>query len=306
MAVALGRNARARTRRGGLHRREAIEGFIMALPWMIGFVLFTAVPLVAALLLGLTEWDIISPPKFVGIANLKTILLEDAIFRQASRVTITYALMAVPLNVLLGFTLAVLLNSKVPGANTFRAVYYLPSVLPLVATALLWTWVLNPEFGLINYLLSLVGIKGPGWLTDENWALPSIVLMNLTFIGPTVIILLAGLQRIPLELSEAAQLDGANRWQSLRFVTIPYMSPVIFFTIIININNSFQTFTQAYVMTNGGPGRSTLFYLLYLYNHAFRYFRMGYANALALILFVAIIIFTIIQFRASRLWVYSD
>ncbi len=280
--------------RGSLHRREAIEGVLMALPWMVGFVLFTAGPLVAALLLGLTEWDIISAPKYVGLNNFRTILTEDAFFRKASTVTISYAAMAVPLHVILGFVLASLLNSKVPGTNIFRAVYYLPS------------WVLNPEFGLINYLLSRIGIQGPGWLTDENWSLPSIVLMNLNFIGTTMIILLAGLQRIPQEMFEAAQLDGASRLQILRYVTIPFMSPVIFFTMVVNLNNSFQTFTQAYVMTNGGPGTSTLFYMLYLYNHAFRYFRMGYANALALILFVAIIIFTIIQFRLSRLWVYSE
>jgi len=212
----------------------------------------------------------------------------------------------VPLHVILGFVLASLLNSKVPGTNTFRAIYYLPTVLPIVATAVLWAWVLNPEFGLVNYMLSLVGIRGPGWLTDENWALPSIVLMNLNFVGITVVIMLAGLQRVPQEMLEAAQLDGANRKQVLRFVTIPFMSPVIFFTIILNLNNAFQTFTQAYVMTNGGPGTSTLFYMLYLFNHAFRYFRMGYANALALVLFVAIITITVLQFRISRLWVYSD
>ncbi|MCU0500342.1 MAG: sugar ABC transporter permease [Anaerolineae bacterium] len=278
----------------------------MALPWLIGFLLFTAGPITAALLLGFTEWDIISPPKFVGLENWVSIFTEDELFRKSAVVTLTYAAMAVPLHVILGFVLASLLNSKVPGTNTFRAIYYLPTVLPLVATAVLWSWVLNPEFGLVNYMLSLIGVQGPGWLTDENWSLPSIVLMNLNFIGITVVIMLAGLQRVPQEMYEAAQLDGANRRQILRYVTIPFMSPVIFFTIILNLNNSFQTFTQAYVMTNGGPGTSTLFYMLYLFNNAFRYFKMGYANALALVLFLTIITITITQFRLSRLWVYSD
>jgi multiple sugar transport system permease protein len=296
----------ARRPRSHLHRREAIEGFLMALPWLIGFILFAAGPIVAALLLGFSEWDIITPPKFVGLENWVSMFTEDELFRKSSVVTLTYAAMAVPLHVILGFVLASLLNSKVPGTNTFRAIYYLPTVLPLVATAVLWSWVLNPEFGLVNYLLSLIGIQGPGWLTDENWSLPSIVLMNLNFIGITVIIMLAGLQRVPQEMYEAAQLDGANRKQILRYVTIPFMSPVIFFTIILNLNNSFQTFTQAYVMTNGGPGTSTLFYMLYLFNNAFRYFKMGYANALALVLFLTIITITILQFRLGRLWVYSD
>jgi multiple sugar transport system permease protein len=289
-----------------LQRREAIEGFVMALPWMIGFVLFTAGPLVAALVLGLTDWDIITPPKFVGLENFAKIFTDDKVFLTSAWVTISYAAMAVPLHVILGFILAGLLNTRVPGHSIFRAIYYLPTVLPLVASAVLWTWVLNPEFGLVNYLLSLVGITGPGWLTDEDWALPSIVLMNLSFIGTTMVIMLAGLQRVPQELTEAAQLDGANRWQVLWNVTLPFMSPVIFFTIIVNINNSFQTFTQAFVMTGGGPGTSTTFYMLYLYNNAFRYLRMGYANALALILFIAIIAITIMQFRIARVWVHSE
>jgi multiple sugar transport system permease protein len=296
----------AQPRRSRLRRREAIEGFLMAAPWMIGFVLFTAGPMLAAVYLGMTQWDIVTKPEFVGLQNYITMFTDDELFPQSLKVTITYTLMSVPLHVVFGFILAALLNAKAPFQNLFRAIYYLPSVLPLVASAVLWSWILNPEFGLLNYALHLAGIDGPGWLTDENWALPAIVLMNLQFIGITFVIMLAGLQRVPQELFEAAQLDGAGRWSLIRNITLPLMSPVIFFTIIININNSFQTFTQAYVMTNGGPENATLFYMLYLYNNAFRLFHMGYASALAWILFLAIVAVTIVQFRLSRLWVHVD
>lgn len=299
---------RARTRSGisKLHRREAIEGMLMALPWMIGFVLFTAGPMLAAVYLGLTKWDIITRPRFVGLQNYVEMFTKDELFLKSLGVTVSYTLMAVPLHVIFGFALAALLNARVPGTNLFRTIYYLPSVLPLVASAVLWSWILNPEFGLLNFALSRIGIKGPGWLTSEQWALPAIVLMNLQFIGITMVIMLAGLQRVPQELYEAAELDGAGGWQRLRYVTLPLMSGVIFFAIVININNSFQTFTQAYVMTNGGPSNATLFYMLYLYNNAFRFYKMGYASAMALVLFVVMVCITLLQFRLSRLWVYTE
>lgn len=303
-AHAAPRRARAGLTR--LQRREAAEGFLMALPWLVGFVLFTAGPMLAALYLGLTKWDIVTRPVFVGLQNYAAMAADDELFTKSVGVTAYYAAMAVPLHVVLGFLLASLLNAAVPLRNFFRAAYYLPSVLPLVASAVLWSWILNPDFGLVNYALSFLGIEGPGWLTSEEWALPAIVLMNLQFIGFTMVIMLAGLQRVPQELYEAAQLDGAGRWQLLRHVTLPLMSSVVFFAVIVNINNSFQTFTQAYVMTNGGPSNATLFYMLHLYNNAFRFFKMGYASALALVLFTAIVLVTILQFRLARMWVYAD
>ena len=298
-------SGRARWRAGKLYRREAIEGMAMALPWIIGFVLFTAGPMLASVYLGLTRWDIITPPVFVGAPNYVNIT-KDPLFLKSLGVTVSYTLWSAPIHISLGFVLASLLNAGVPGTNIFRAIYYLPSILPLVASAVLWSWILNPEFGLLNFALAQFGIKGPGWLTSEQWALPAIVIMNVQFIGITMVIMLAGLQRVPQELYEAAQLDGANGWQRLRFITLPMMSSVIFFAIIININNSFQTFTQAYVLTNGGPSNATLFYMLYLYNQAFRNFRMGYASALAMVLFVIMVALTTLQFRMSRLWVYTE
>jgi multiple sugar transport system permease protein len=289
-----------------LRRQEALDGFLFALPWMIGFLFFTAGPMLASAFLAVTRWDIISPPVFVGFENVKTMFAKDELFWKSLSVTARYTLMSVPIHVVLGFLLASLLNSKVPGRVFFRSVFYLPSVLPLVASAVLWSWIFNPEFGLVNYALSTIGIKGPGWLTSEQWALPAIVIMNVQFIGYTMVILLAALQKVPVELVEAAQLDGASRWQVTRHVTIPMISSVVFLAIIININNSFQTFTQAYIMTNGGPSNATLFYMLHLYNNAFRYFKMGYASSLAWVLFGIIVTFTFIQFRLARLWVYTE
>jgi multiple sugar transport system permease protein len=289
-----------------LRRQEALDGILLALPWMFGFIAFTAGPMIVSAFLALNQWDIISPPIFVGFENIKTMFVTDELFAKSLSVTLRYTLMSVPIHVLLGYFLASLLNTKVWGKIFFRSVFYLPSVLPLVASAVLWSWIFNPEFGLVNYALSTVGIKGPGWLTSEQWALPAIVIMNVQFIGYTMVILLAALQRVPIELIEAAQLDGASRWQLTRHVTIPMISSVIFLAIIININNSFQTFTQAYVMTNGGPSNATLFYMLHLYNNAFRYFKMGYASALAWVLFAIIVGFTFVQFRLSKYWVYTE
>lgn len=289
-----------------LGQREAFDGILMAMPWIIGFLLFTAGPMIASLYYGVTSWDIISKPKFVGFTNFVQMFTEDDLFYKSLSVTLRYTLTSAPLHVILGFILAVLLNSNVRGKTFFRSIFYLPSILPLVASAILWSWIFNPEFGLINFVLSHFGIKGPGWLTSEQWALPAIVIMNLQFVGFSMVLFLAGLQRVPVELVEAAQLDGANRLQLTRHITIPMISPVIFLVIIININNSFQTFTQSYIMTNGGPANSTLFYMLHLYNNAFRYFKMGYASALAWVLFLIIMVVTILQFKLQNLWVYTE
>jgi multiple sugar transport system permease protein len=289
-----------------LKRQEAIDGILMASPWMIGFVLFTAGPMLISVYLSMTRWDIISPARFIGVQNYVRMFTQDDLFFQSLSVTARYTLMSVPLHLVLGFILALLLNTPTPGRNFFRATFYLPSVLPLVASAVLFSWIFNPEFGLLNYALALFGIQGPGWLTSEEWALPAIVIMNLQFIGFTMVIMLAALQRVPRELVEAAQLDGAGRLQVFRHVTFPAVSSVFLLVIIININNSFQTFTQAFVMTGGGPANATLFYMLHLYNNAFSFFRMGYASALAWILFLIIVTFTLLQFRLSRIWVYTE
>ncbi len=290
-----------------LHRREAFDGFLMASPWLLGFLIFIAGPMLFGAYTSLTSWDIISKPVFIGLENFKTMFTgKDAQFYQSLKVTFIYTAISAPIHVVLSFILASLLNAKVPFKNLFRSVYYLPSILPAVATAVLWSWVFNPDFGLLNYGLSVIGIDGPKWLADKHWALAAIIIMNLMYIGPNMIIMLAGLQRVPIELIEAAQLDGANLWHITWKITIPMISSVIFLVIINNINASFQTFTQAFLMTGGGPEYSTYFYMLHLYKQAWGSFHMGYGSALAWVLFIIIIAFLFVHFRLSKLWVYSD
>jgi len=289
-----------------LRRREAIDGMLMALPWIVGFILFIAGPMLFGAYTALTEWDIISSPVFIGFGNFRQMFTIDPRFWQSLKVTFTYTAISAPLHVVLSFVLASLLNSKAPFINFFRSTYYLPSILPVVATAVLWSWVFNPNFGLLNLGLATIGIDGPMWLSDKNWALAAIIIMNIMYVGPNMIIMLAGLQRVPIELVEAAKLDGANRWHLLRYITIPMTSSVIFLIVIFNINSSFQTFTQAFLMTGGGPQYSTYFFMLHIYNQAWVSFNMGYASALAWVMFVIIISFVFIHFRLSRLWVYSD
>jgi multiple sugar transport system permease protein len=290
-----------------LRKREAIDGMLMASPWLIGFVLFIAGPMLFGLYTSMTQWDIITAPKLVGLQNYINMFSgKDRFFYQSLNVTILYTVVSAPLHVILSFVLASLLNAKVPFKNIFRSIYYIPAVLPVVASAVLWSWVFNPDFGLLNHGLSMIGINGPKWLADKNWALWAIIIMNLQYIGPSMIIMLAGLQRVPIELIEAAQLDGANRWQLIRYITLPMVSSVIFLIIITNINGSFQTFTQAFLMTGGGPQYATYFYMLHIYREAWGSFRMGYASALSWVLFLIILIFLAIHFRLSRLWVYTD
>jgi multiple sugar transport system permease protein len=299
--------ARPKRRRGNLQQREAMTGILMALPWILGFLLFTAGPMIFGLYTGLTRWDMITPPRWVGLENfIRMFSGKDRLFYRSLGVTFRYVAMSAPLHVVLGFILAALLNMKMKGSNLFRSIYYLPSVLPIVASSVMWSWVFNPDYGLFNQALSALGIQGPMWLSSSQWALPSIVIMNLHYIGPGMIILLAGLQRVPQELYEASQLDGANALQTLRHITLPLMSPVIFFVIITHINGSFQTFTQAFLLTNGGPNYATYFYMLHRYNEAWGAFRMGYASALAWVLFLVIVGFLLIHFRLGKAWVYSE
>lgn len=292
---------------GRLGRREAIDGILMALPWMIGFIVFIAGPTLFGLYTSLTKWDIISKPQWVGLGNFVRMFSgKDRYFYRSLWVTARYTLFSASLHVVLDFALASLLNMKLRGSNLFRTIFYLPNILPLVASVVMWAWVFNPDFGLVNYGLRLIGIQGPKWYADEHWALPTIILMNVQYVGPGMVIMLAGLQRVPEELYEAAQLDGANRWQLTRHVTLPMVSSVVFFIILNHVSASATTFAQALFMTNGGPNYATYFYMLHLYNEAWGSFRMGYGSALALVLFLLIVGFTVVQFRLQRFWVYTD
>jgi multiple sugar transport system permease protein len=278
---------------------ENVWFFLFISPWIIGFLVFTAGPMVASVVISFMRWELLLPPSFVGLNNWRA-LAGDPLFWQSLKVTSIYTALNVPLGLAFAFALALLMNVKVSGIAFFRTLYYLPSLVSGVAVAMLWIWILNPRFGLINWLLGMVGIQGPEWIYSGTWVIPSFVLMNLWGVGTTMVIFLAGLQSVPLELYEAADLDGAGRLNKIWNVTIPIISPVILFNLIIGIINSFQVFTQAYVMTGGGPGNASLFYVLYLYRNAFQYFQMGYASVLAWVLFIIIAFFTYLVFRTSE------
>jgi multiple sugar transport system permease protein len=295
----------ARSHAWGRWLRKNMDGWLFASPWIIGFFLWTLGPMVASLALAFTEWDLISPAKFVGVENFRS-MLTDPLVAQSLKVTTIYAVASVPLHIVFGMLLALLLNAKIIGLRFYRTAFYLPSVLSGVAVALLWRWLFSPEFGLINQMLSYAGIQGPSWLGDQKWALPSLVLMSLWGVGAGAIIYLAGLQGIPTDLYEAAEVDGARSWQRLVHITLPMMTPVLFFQLVMGIISALQVFTQAYIMTNGGPNNATLFMILHLYRNAFTYQRMGYASALAWVLFIYILILTLFIYRSSTSWVYYE
>jgi multiple sugar transport system permease protein len=293
-------------RRGlrSLRARDTFWFYVFASPWIIGFVVFYLGPMLASAYLSLTNYSVLMPTTFVGLYNYEQ-MLQDETLRLAIFNTAYYTLLAVPLGAIVSLAVAVLLNRRdIRGRSFFRAAFYIPSIMPIVALSILWIWLLQPRFGLINSFLDIFGINGPNWLGDPAWSKMGLVLMSLTGIGFNMVIFLAALQGVPSHLYEAAELDGANGWQRFRNVTLPMISASVFYVLVIGLINSFQIFTQAYVMTDGGPADSTLFYVLYLYRYAFDYFKMGYASSLAWLLFVVILGLTYIQFRTSEKWVY--
>jgi len=286
-------------------RREALECYLFISLAMIGFLVFQVIPIGTSAYLSLTDSKLIGTPHWIGLRNYVQ-MGQDPLFWQSLKVTTLYAMVAVPLGLATSLLLAMLMNQKIRGVTIFRTVYYLPAVISGVAVALLWRWIFNPEFGILNVLLDYLGIKGPNWLLDANWALPSLMLMSLWGIGGGIIIYLAGLQGIPTELYEAVEIDGGSGWAKFWHITIPMISPVIFFNLVTGVIWTFQEFTRVYVMTGGGPSNSTLFFGLYLYRNAFRYFEMGYASALAWVLLLVILALTIILFKTARWWVYYE
>jgi multiple sugar transport system permease protein len=279
-------------------------GYAFIGPWLLGFLIFTAFPFLRSIYLSFTRYDIVSPPVWVGTANYRLLFTRDPLFWQALAVTFRFALAAIPLGILAGVGLALLLNLDLRGMSVYRTIFYLPSIVPPVATAVVFLWILNPEIGLVNGLLRNLGILGPAWLQDKAWAPWSLVLMSLWGVGGSMIIYLAGLKDIPAHLYEAAVIDGASPLQRLRHVTLPMLTPVIFFNLVMGVIGTFQYFTEAYIMTQGGPEDSTLFYALYLFQRAWRYLDMGYASAMAWILFLVIMLITGLLFRTQRRWVH--
>jgi multiple sugar transport system permease protein len=293
-------------------KREA-QGYVFIAPWLLGFILFTAGPMVASVYISGTSWSMLSTPIGLGFENYERILTDDPLFVQSLWNTAFYVVLSVPLGLILALGLALLLNQRVSGIGLFRTIFFLPSITNMVAVSVLWLWVFNPEFGLLNSALQRFGIVGPLWLQSEEWAKPALVMMSLWGIGGTMIVFLAALQGVPRELYEAAELDGAGSFGRFFHVTLPLISPAVIFNVIIGVIGSFQVFTQAYVMTGsaqpgseGGPNNATLFMVVYLYKKAFQEFKMGYASALAWVLFALIMVFTLVQFRMSRRWVYYE
>jgi len=281
-------------------QREALEGYIAISPWIVGFIAFTGGPILASLFLSFTRWPLIEPPEFTGLQNLIR-LAGDPLVGQALKVTSLYTFGSVPLSIILGFTLALLLNQRVKGLAVWRTIYYLPAVVSGVAVAVVWVWVFQPEFGVLNTLLRYIGIEGPNWLFSRTWVIPSLILMSLWGAGGGIIIYLSGLQGIPTEIYEAASIDGANAVRRLFSITVPMMTPVLFLQLVLGFIGSFQVFTSAYIMTRGGPGNASLFYVLYIYRNAFQYFEMGYACALSWVLTLVIVAVTLLLFWTAIL-----
>jgi multiple sugar transport system permease protein len=285
--------------------REAIEGYLFVAPAVIGFFIFTFFPMIASFVLSFTEYNLLSSPKWIGLYNFVE-MAKDEFFWRSLRITTTYAVVALPLGMTFALIVALLLNQKVPGITIWRTLYVMPSVVSGAAVVVLWRWLFNPEFGLLNVMLDYVGIRGPNWLGTVKWALPSLILVSLWGFGGKMIVFLAGLQGVPGELYDAVEVDGGNAWNKFRTVTLPMLSPVILFNLVIDLIYAFQFFTEPYGLTEGGPENSTLFFLIYLYRNAFTYLRMGYASAMAWVLFMIVLVLTIAVFRSTPMWVHYE
>ncbi len=262
--------------------------------------------MIASLYLSLTKYDL-HAMEFVGFENYRRLMVDDPLFWKSLSNTLVYAIFSVPLGLIGSLAVAVLLNQRVRGQRVFRTLFYLPSIVPVVASALLWQWIFNSDNGLLNMALSVIGVPPISWLQNEHWTMPAFVLMSLWGIGGgRMIIFLAGLQGIPETCYEAARIDGASTWRSFLKITLPLLSPVMFFNLILGVIGAFQVFTSAYVMTGGGPNNASLFYALYLFRNAFEYFKLGKASAMAWVLFTILVVLTAVQFASSRKWVYYE
>lgn len=285
-------------------KKETLWGWLLITPLTTGLTLWVAFPVGVSVFMSLFQWNMISPPKFIGLGNYAFMLFRDHLFWQSVWVMALYTATSVPLQLVLAFSLALLLNTKVRGMGVFRTIYYLPSLIPAMVSTALWLFLYNPQFGLFNLILDALGLPTQEWLKNPDLVIPSLVLMSLWSVGNIVVIFLAGLQNIPQELLEACAIDGGGARHRLTAVILPFVSPVLFYNLVMGIVNGLQTFTQPYVMTNGGPSNASLTYVLHLYKQAFQFSKMGYANALALVLLVLTVVVSLAVFRSSARWVY--
>jgi multiple sugar transport system permease protein len=286
-------------------RSDHLKGYLFISPWLIGFFAFSVYPIAAALYYSFTEYNVLMPPEWIGTQNYKAIW-TDGLFHSTLYNTVYYVALSVPLKLLVALLLAALLNQKVRGISVFRTLFYLPTIVPIVGSAILWMWILNPQYGLLNAALSRIGIQGPGWLTSPTWSKPALILMSCWSVGVPMLVFMAGLQDIPRQLYEAVEIDGGTSLHKFLHITIPLLTPTIFFNLVMGLIQGFQTFSESFIMTQGGPMNSTLFYLVYLFRNAFVYFEMGYASALAMILFLIILTLTMIVNWTSNRWVYYE
>ncbi|GGE31795.1 spermidine/putrescine ABC transporter permease [Pullulanibacillus camelliae] len=285
--------------------KKGYAGWLFASPWIIGLLLFYALPVVSSLYFSFTTYSILQPGDFIGFKNYSD-LIHDHLFWKSIGNTVYFAVIFVPLSIIFGVALAMMLNMRVKGMSIYRTVFFLPTLVPQVALAVLWMWLLNPGFGLVNGMLDKIGISGPAWLGSETWSKPSLIFMSLWGIGQAVVIYLAGLGDISNEYYEAAEVDGANWFQRTFYITLPLLTPVIFYNLVMGVIGAFQQFTLPYTLTQGSgkPNNSLTFYVSYLYDNGFKYFKMGYASAMAWILFIIIMILTLLIFWSSKRWVH--
>ena len=296
----------ARRPRLSLARQEELLAYLFILPSLLGFVVFLVVPMVASLGISFYDWELLTPPQFVGLKNFAT-LFSDGVFRDVVVNTVYYTFGLVPLNLVVSLGLAVWLNTKLRGLMWYRTAFFLPVITVTVAVALIWRWMYEPRAGIIDAALRAIGLPGPTWLGDPHWAMAAIIIMSVwKGFGYNMVLFLAGLQGIPVTIYEAAMIDGANAWQRFWKITLPLLSPMVFLAVVLTVISSFQVFDQAYVMTNGGPANATNTIVLYIYQNGFQYFRMGYASAIAWVLFGVIFIFTLAQMRLQGRWVQYE
>jgi multiple sugar transport system permease protein len=296
-----------RAHRGALRRREARAGLLFVLPWLLSLLIFTTYPVLAAFYLSLTDYNVVQPPTWVGLQNYRTMLTADPAFWISVKNTAFYTLLAVPLGLAGSLALALLLNLRVRGLAVYRTLVYLPALTPPVASTIIFIGMFDPEGGLINAILQQVGLPALGWLNDPTWAKPALIMMSLWGLGAGALIFLAGLQEIPQALLEAAAIDGAGPWLRFRHITLPLLTPVILFNLVVGVIGAFHVFTPALVSggTTGKPLESTLMLMVHIYRNAFRYFAMGYASALAVVLFLAVLMVTWAIFRSAQVWLYE-
>lgn len=288
------------------YKRRPGIGWVFISPWLIGFLFLTAIPFIASLYLSFCRYDVLTPPVWIGLDNYRNLFFHDPLFWKSIWNTFVYTIFALPIGTVAGIGLALLLSMNLRGMSIYRTVFFLPSIVPMVATSLLWIWLLNPQIGLINNILELFCIAGKPWLRSAEWSKPALILMTVWGVGGSMVIYLAGIKDIPISLHEAALVDGANTWQRTWHITLPMLTPVIFFNLVMGLIGAFQYFTQAFIMTSGGPEDSTNFYCLYLFQRAFLYLNVGYSSAMAWILFVIVLVSTTALMKTHAKWVHYE